>query len=89
MRGENSQIPRGAAAIVLALLLSGCGGVGKGAQEAHEREHPCQFSATSLACRHHQAAERKREEARGETGKLLEARRLEAERKRLKEELSR
>jgi hypothetical protein len=73
-----------ALATMAALAAGGCGSAGKAVEEQHEKEHPCQFHATSKQCEQQQRTED--EEARHETGVLRERARVEAERTRLKKE---
>ena len=75
-----------ALATMAALAAGGCGSAGKAVEEQHEKEHPCQFHATSKQCEQQQRTEKKDEEARHETGVLRERARVEAERTRLKKE---
>lgn len=78
---------------VATLASGGCSGGGgygdKAAEEQRQREHPCQFSATSKQCRQQRSTERRSEEARHETGALHERARVEAESARLKRESGR
>jgi hypothetical protein len=74
-------------AMVAVFALAGCaGGGGKAAEEQHQKEHPCEFSATSKQCERQRSTEKRGEEARHETGALRERARLEAERARLRQE---
>jgi hypothetical protein len=70
---------------VATLASGGCSGGGygdKAAEEQRQREHPCQFSATSKQCKRSQ-------EMRHETTALRERARVEAESARLKRESGR
>ena len=79
-------------ATVGALASGGCSGGGygdKAAEEQRQREHPCQFSATSKQCKQQRSTEKRSQEARHETGALRERARVEAESARLKRESGR
>jgi hypothetical protein len=76
---------------VATLASGGCGGGygDKAAEEQRQREHPCQFSATSKQCKQQRSAEKRSQEARHETGALRERARVETESARLKRESGR
>jgi hypothetical protein len=82
---------RQVAFLAAAVALSCCGCAGQNGREHQrelEREHPCQFSATSSQCKHEEAVEQKSLEARHDTKALRERARVAAERAQLHKELA-